>query len=62
MLRFLTGDRIDIFVLARNALTSVDMLEKHYLSHAENKMKIKELQSFAGGRPRYKLADPSFDI
>jgi hypothetical protein len=61
MFRYLTGDRIDSADLARNALTSVVMLEKHYLSHAENEMKVKELQSFKRGRPRYKLADPSFD-
>jgi hypothetical protein len=46
MNRFLDGDNIDIFILAKNALTSVEMLEKFYLSHAASKMKIKELQSF----------------
>lgn len=46
MNRFLYGDSIDIFLLAKNALTSVDMLEKFYLSHAETKTRIQELQSF----------------
>ena len=46
MFRFLYGDNINIFTLATNALTSVEMLEKFYLSHAQSKMKIKELQSF----------------
>jgi hypothetical protein len=46
MFRFLRGDKIDIFVLAKNALTSVEMLEKFYLSHAESRSKIGEIQSF----------------
>jgi hypothetical protein len=32
---------------AQNALTSVNQLERFYLSHAESKMKIENLQSFA---------------
>jgi hypothetical protein len=50
MFRLLKGDKIDIFKLARNALTSVDQLERFYLSHAESKMMIEELQSFAPKR------------
>ena len=46
MFRLLHGDKIDIFLIAKNALTSVEMLEKFHLSHAESKMRIKELQSF----------------
>jgi len=46
MFRLLKGDKIDIFMLARNALTSVNQLERFYLSHAESRMKIHELQSF----------------
>jgi hypothetical protein len=46
MFRLLKGDNIHIYMLARNALTSVDQLERFYLSHAESRMKIKELQSF----------------
>ncbi len=45
MLRLLKGDKIDIFTLAHNALTSVDQLERFYLSHAESRMKIEALQS-----------------
>ena len=50
MFRLLKGDNIDIFMLARNALTSVDQLERFYLSHAESQMKIQQLQSFAPRR------------
>ena len=53
MFRLLKGDKVDIFMLARNALTSVDQLERFYLSHAESRMKIEALQSsFA---PEYKV-------
>ena len=48
MFRFLYG-KVDIYLLARNALTSVQMLEKHYLAHVEGKMKIAELQSWEHG-------------
>jgi integrase len=47
MYRFLHGDNVDIFVLARNALTSVDQLERFYLSHAASRDKIETLHSFA---------------
>ena len=47
MFRFIKGDKVDIFMLARNALTSVDQLERFYLSHAESRMKIENLQSMA---------------
>ena len=45
MIRLLTGN-VDIYVLARNALTSVDQLERFYLSHSESRMHIENLQSF----------------
>ena len=46
MLRFLNrGDDFDIYALARNALTSVDQLERFYLSHVESRDLIKSLQS-----------------
>jgi hypothetical protein len=45
MLRLLNAENIDIFMLARNALTSVDQLEGFYLSHVESRMKIRNLQS-----------------
>jgi hypothetical protein len=46
MFRLLKSENIDIFMLARNALTSVSQLERFYLSHAESRMKIENLQSF----------------
>jgi hypothetical protein len=50
MFRLIKGDNIDVFMLARNALTSVDQLERFYLSHAESRMKFHQLQSFAPKR------------
>jgi len=47
MFRLLKSQNLDIFMLAKNALTSVDQLERFYLSHAESRMKIENLQSFA---------------
>ncbi len=46
MFRFLYGDKVDLFLLAKNALTSPEMLRRFYLSHAESKTRIAELQSF----------------
>jgi len=46
MYRFLRGDNIDIFMLAKNALTSVSQLERFYLSHAASRDKIENLHSF----------------
>lgn len=46
MYRFLKGDKVDIFMLARNALTSVSQLERFYLSHAASRDKIENLHSF----------------
>ena len=46
MYRFLRGNNVDIFMLARNALTSVSQLERFYLSHAASKAKIENLHSF----------------
>ena len=51
MLRLIYGGGVDIFVLAKNALTSVDQLERFYLSHAETRMKVENLHSYADGRP-----------
>lgn len=45
MYRILTGDNVDIFTLAKNALTSVDQLERFYLSHAEPRSNVKNLLS-----------------
>ena len=46
MYRFLRGKDVDIFMLARNALTSVSQLERFYLSHAASRDKIESLHSF----------------
>jgi hypothetical protein len=46
MYRFLRGNNVDIFMLAKNALTSVSQLERFYLSHAASKEKIENLHSF----------------
>jgi site-specific recombinase XerD len=58
MYRFLYGEKIDIFLLALNALTSVAILQKHYLSHVESLMRVKELQSWKGGNVLYMLFGP----
>lgn len=46
MFRLLKGEGVDIFMLAKNALTSVDQLQRFYLSNAETRMRAKNLQSF----------------
>ena len=46
MFRLLKYDNVGNFLLAQNALTSVDQLERFYLSHAESRMRIENLQSF----------------
>jgi hypothetical protein len=46
MFRLLNSEQPDIFFLARNALTSVQQLERFYLSHIESRMKIESLHSF----------------
>ena len=46
MLRLLNGDNVDHLMLARNAGTSVNQLERFYLSHVEATMKVGNLQSF----------------
>jgi hypothetical protein len=46
MYRLLHGENVDIFIV-KNALTSVDQLERFYLSHAASRDKIETLYSFA---------------
>lgn len=46
MFRLLKCEGVDIFMLAKNALTSVDQLQRFYLSNAETRMRVKNLQSF----------------
>jgi Phage integrase SAM-like domain len=50
MFRLLKGDNVDIFLLARNALTSVDQLERFCLSHVESRTRIENLQSMRAMR------------
>jgi hypothetical protein len=45
MLRFLEGDNVDLMLLARNAGTSVQQLQRFYLSHIEPEMKLDNLLS-----------------
>lgn len=45
MFRLKEGDNIDYITLAKNARTSVDMIEKHYASQLEGEMNIDMLQS-----------------
>jgi hypothetical protein len=45
MFRLLYGDGIDHLTLAINARTSVDMLERFYVSHLTGEMNIDLLQS-----------------
>lgn len=57
MFRLLNGDHVDLLMLARNAGTSVDQLERFYLSHADPAMKVENLHS-----SRFKReADPDDD-
>ena len=46
MFRYLYGKKFDIYTLAQNALTSVGMLEKFYLSHGVSEKKLADLLKF----------------
>lgn len=45
MFRLLHGDNVDMMMLARNAGTSLPMLERFYCSHAQPAMKVANLHS-----------------
>lgn len=45
MFRLLDGDNIDLLTLARNARTSVEMIERFYASQLSGEMNIDALQS-----------------
>ncbi|WP_051001816.1 hypothetical protein [Herbaspirillum sp. YR522] len=45
MFRLLDGDNIDLLTLARNARTSVEMIERFYASQLSGEMNIGALQS-----------------
>jgi hypothetical protein len=51
MLRLLHGNNVDLLMLARNAGTSVDQLERFYLSHTDPAMKVENLQSCKFPKP-----------
>jgi integrase len=53
MFRALYGDRIDPLLLARNSMTSIAMLEEHYLSHLQPESRIDELHSWRDGIALY---------
>ena len=57
MLRLLNGDNVDHLMLARNAGTSVNQLERFYLSHVEATMKVANLQSFRVQPSQVKVED-----
>jgi hypothetical protein len=45
MFRLINGDNVDLLMLARNAGTSIDQLDRFYLSHAQPAMKVANLHS-----------------
>ena len=45
MSRLIDGENVDLLMLARNAGTSIDQLERFYLSHADPAMKVGNLHS-----------------
>ncbi len=51
MERLLNGDRIDVLSLARNARTSVEMIERFYARHLHGEMVVAKIQSTAAQHP-----------
>jgi hypothetical protein len=45
MFRLTKGDKIDSLTLAKNARTSVEMLERFYAKHLTPEMNVDKLQS-----------------
>ncbi|MCL6684082.1 tyrosine-type recombinase/integrase [Sphingomonas alba] len=60
MNRLIHGQNIDIFMLAKNAGTSVDQLERFYLSHADPAMKVANLHS-SKPQPVFQFIEPPED-
>lgn len=58
MLRVLKGDHVDLLALAKNAGTSLRMLERFYCSHLEPQQKIANLQSVRADAPAIPLPKP----
>lgn len=55
--RLINGQGVDIFMLARNAGTSVNQLERFYLSHADPAMKVENLHS-SKPKPVFHFREP----
>lgn len=58
MLRLLNGDNVDLLMLARNAGTRVDQLDRFYLSHAHPAMKVANLHSMKPKPPVEIVEEP----
>lgn len=61
MHRLLEGDNIDLLTLARNARTSVEMIERFYASQLTGEMNIDTLQSVRGKSKELKIVAPRKD-
>jgi len=61
MHRLLEGDNIDLLTLARNARTSVEMIERFYASQLTGEMNIGALQSVRGKSKDLKIITPRQD-
>jgi hypothetical protein len=48
MLRLIKGDNIDLLTLARNARTSVEMIDRFYARHLTAEMNLEKFQSVRG--------------
>lgn len=49
--RLLKGDAVSLNVLAANARTSVDMLERFYVSHLKQEMMVEQIQAMRPAIP-----------
>ena len=45
MFRLLQGDKVDLLTLARNARTSVEMIDRFYAKHLTAEMNVQQFQS-----------------
>ena len=48
MLRLIKGDNVDLLTLARNARTSVEMIDRFYARHLTAEMNLEKFQSVRG--------------
>lgn len=58
MHRLLEGDKIDVLTLARNARTSVEMIERFYASKLNGEMNIEAIQSLRRKSKELKVTKP----